>query len=60
MLLTKITIMKTEASGRTDENKATVRIEIRLSPKQAERLNTKVEQTSLTTSAFIRQKLGVR
>ena len=52
--------MKTERTGRTDENKATVRIEIRLSPKQAERLNTKVEQTSLTTSAFIRKKIGIR
>ena len=52
--------MKTERTGRTDENKATVRIEIRRSPKQAERLNSKVEQTSLTTSAFIRKKIGIR
>lgn len=55
--------MKTGTVGRpykSDENKGTVRVELRLTPKQAEQLNSKVEQTNLTTSAFIRQKLGVR
>ena len=55
--------MKTGTVGRPyklDEMKGTVRVELRLTPKQAERLNTKVEQSNLTTSAFIRQKLGVR
>lgn len=55
--------MKTGTVGRplkADENKGTVRIEIRLSPKQAEQLTSKVEQTNLTTSAFIRQKIGIR
>jgi len=55
--------MKTSPAGRpykSDEAKGTVRVELRLTPKQAERLNSKVERTNLTTSAFIRQKLGVR
>jgi len=55
--------MKTGTVGRpykTDADKGTVRVELRLTPKQAERLNTKVEQSNLTTSAFIRQKIGIR
>ena len=51
--------MKTGTVGRPykpDADKGTVRVELRLTPKQAERLNTKVEQSNLTTSAFIRQK----
>ena len=55
--------MKTGTVGRpykSDENKGTVMGELRLTPKQAEQLNSKVEQTNLTTSAFIRQKIGIR
>ena len=55
--------MKTGTVGRpykSDENKGTVRVELRLTPRQAEQLNSKVERTNLTTSAFIRQKLGVK
>ena len=55
--------MKKGTVGRpykSDESKGSVRVELRLTPKQAERLNMKVEQTNLTTSAFIRQKLRVR
>lgn len=55
--------MKTGTVGRplkSDENKGTVRVELRLTPKQAEQLTSKVEQANLTTSAFIRQKIGIR
>jgi len=45
---------------KSESDKGTVRVELRLSPKQAEQLSRKVEQTSLTTSAFIRQKIGIR
>jgi len=38
----------------------TVQIKFNVTPKQAEQLISKVEQTNLTTSAFIRQKLGIR
>jgi hypothetical protein len=31
---------------KSDETKGTVRVELRLTPKQAERLNTKVEQSN--------------
>ena len=55
--------MKTGTVGRpykSDENKGTVQIKFNVTPKQAEQLNSKVEQTNLTTSAFIRQKIGIR
>jgi hypothetical protein len=55
--------MKTGTVGRPykpDSDKGTVRVELRLTPKQAERLTSKVEQSNLTTSAFIRQKIGIR
>lgn len=55
--------MKTGTVGRpvkADDDKGTVRVELRLTPKQAEQLSTKVGQTNLTTSAFIRQKIGIR
>lgn len=55
--------MKTGTVGRpvkADYDKGTVRVELRLTPKQAEQLNTKVGQANMTTSAFIRQKIGIR
>ena len=45
---------------KADADKGTVRVELRLTPKQAEQLSSKVDQSSLTTSAFIRQKIGIR
>jgi hypothetical protein len=55
--------MKTESIRKpykSDADKGTVRIEVRLSPVQAEQLSRKVEQTSLTTSAYIRQRIGIK
>lgn len=54
--------MKTEIRKpyKSEASKGTVRVELRLTPKQAERLTSKVEQSNLTTSAFIRQKLSLR
>ena len=55
--------MKTGTVGRpvkADYDKATVRIELRLTPKQGEQLEFKVEESGLTTSAFIRLKLGLK
>lgn len=43
-----------------DADKGTVRIELRLTHKQAEQLEFKVEESGLTTSAFIRLKLGLK
>jgi len=43
-----------------DADKGTVRVELRLTPKQAEQLSSKVEQTNLTTAAYIRQRIGVK
>ena len=43
-----------------ESDRGTVQIKFNVTPKQAEQLNSKVSQTDLTTSAFIRQKLGVR
>ena len=55
--------MKTGTVGRpvkADYDKGTVRVELRLTPKQAEQLEFKVEKSGLTTSAFIRLKLGLK
>lgn len=55
--------MKTEQVKRpykSDNEKGTVRVELRLNPKQAEQLSRKVDQSNLTTSEFIRQKIGIK
>ena len=55
--------MKTGTVGRpvkADYDKGTVRVELRLTPKQAEQLEFKVKESGLTTSAFIRLKLGLK
>jgi len=55
--------MKTGTVGRpvkADYDKGTVRVELRLTPRQAEQLSSKVEQTNLTTAAYIRQRIGVK
>jgi uncharacterized protein YicC (UPF0701 family) len=43
-----------------DADRGTVQVKFNLTPKQAEQLSSKVEQSNLTASAFIRQKLGIR
>jgi len=43
-----------------DADKGTVQIKFNVTPKQAEQLNIKVSQTDLTTSAFIRKKIGIK
>jgi len=43
-----------------EADKGTVQVKFNVTPKQAEQLNAKVGQTNLTTSAFIRQKIGIR
>jgi len=47
-------------SYKSESDKGTVRVELRLTPKQAEQLYSKVDKSNLTTSAFIRQKIGVK
>jgi len=43
-----------------DADKGTVQIKFNVTPKQAEQLEFKVEESGLTTSAFIRLKLGLK
>ena len=45
---------------KADADKGTVRVEFRLTPKQVEKLNDRIQQANLTTSEFIRQKIGIR
>lgn len=45
---------------KSDENKGTVQVKFNLTPKQAERFSSKVEQSNLSISEFIRQKIGIR
>ena len=45
---------------KSENEKALIRIELRLNAKQAEKLYSKVEQSNLTTSEFIRQKIGIK
>jgi hypothetical protein len=54
--------MKTEIRKpyKSEEDRGTVQIKFNVTPKQAEQLNNKVSQTDLTTSAFIRKKIGIR
>ena len=43
-----------------DADKGSIIVEFRLTPKQKEQLSSKVEESGLTVSAFIRQKLGLK
>ena len=55
--------MKTSPAGRpykSEADRGTVQIKFNVTPKQAEQLNSKVSQTDLTISAFIRKKIGIR
>jgi hypothetical protein len=55
-------MMKTEIRKpyKSEADRGTVQIKFNVTPKQAEQLNSKVGQTDLTTSAFIRKKIGIR
>jgi len=48
---------KRKTPYKSDIDKQIVRLEFRLTPKQAEELKNKVEDSNLTTSEFIRKKL---
>lgn len=54
--------MKTEIRKpyKAEADRGTVQIKFNVTPKQAEQLNSKVSQSDLTTSAFIRKKIGIR
>jgi hypothetical protein len=54
--------MKTEIRKpyKSEAEKGTVQIKFNVTARQAEQLSNKVGKTDLTTSAFIRKKIGIR